>query len=1152
MQHAANCDHCGPLLRRAIEDFADNPTANEESLLKGLTTNDPQWQKGFAGRLSRMTHGTGRPVKAGRFGWKFFSLSPRLLYSTGTLLLLMGIAWWFLVPRQEKRVEALLAEAYTQRRTIELRIPGASYGPVRALRGGTSSRFENPEVLLEAESLVAKNLARRPNDPVWLAAEGRVDLLEGNSEGAIKTLRQALDLKPDSQQVKIDLASAYFERAESTANALDIGTAVEWLSQALKQDPDNSVALFNRAIVYERLFLYDQARQDWERYLQVDPKGEWAAEAKFRLDGLREKIKKRNTSLAPLTENPLTAINLLTRLLSIPSTSLKSSESAMEEDYIQVATLYWLPNLNSSFSKKQALQSDQFEKKALTLLSELLKDHHADNWMSDLLTPTSSLNFKKGMQSLVTAVRANQESNSEQARVSATQAATYFHQVGNSAGELRARFELLYTLKRSQRGPECLASADSLITDLTDRSYSWLEVQTLLEQSNCRYMVGEFHAARAAADLALKKSEHVGYLTLYLRSLGFAAGLDSSKGDMASSWQIDLKGLALYWTGPFDSLRAWQFYSDMGFAAEESSKWQLALALARESVSSIQPTGRHGEEARARFRLATVAAAAGEADEAAEQFRIANNLYRALPQTESVRAFEADGEISLAELEADSKQPERAFTRLAGIRDLLPQLKSYSIPFRYYKTLGRLYYLRGDDDQAESALRAALAIASLGMRAFSQESDRDRLTWEKETGNVYRYLVELKLIHRKDPVAALRVWEAYRAAPIVQDSVFTNARDRINDISSFSEIPFEALESSHAFSSVMEIDAATPFALPNTRLVSYAWLADGLAIWVSDGIETHSEWTAINKETFGQMANRFVEDCSNPQSDVLTIRADGQQLYRWLFAPIEHYLRPGQLIVVEADENVGLIPFQALPDPSGSYLGASWVFLYSPGIGYRKITNAAPKPIWQLHGVVVGISGVRGNLAEGLPSLPDAAIEAEKVAMLFRARTLLLDSSATSEALGEALIRAEVFHFAGHALVTTEPRGLLLTGRKNGAAGDTQDSVLFGTEEIRKLHLQKCQLVVLSACSTARSEDVFFDPEDLVGAFLRAGARDVVASRWNVDSATTRRFMASFYAGIGGRNNVPSALQMAASVIRKDAKTSHPYFWAAFSGYGTS
>jgi hypothetical protein len=70
------------------------------------------------------------------------------------------------------------------------------------------------------------------------------------------SFRQALEQLPESAQLKSDLASAHFQCTEATGQSIDYGSAAEWYGRALAEKPDDQVALFNRAIRYERLFLY--------------------------------------------------------------------------------------------------------------------------------------------------------------------------------------------------------------------------------------------------------------------------------------------------------------------------------------------------------------------------------------------------------------------------------------------------------------------------------------------------------------------------------------------------------------------------------------------------------------------------------------------------------------------------------------------------------------------------------------------------------------------------------------------------------------------------------------------------------------------------------------------------------------------------------
>ena len=68
---------------------------------------------------------------------------------------------------------------------------------------------------------------------------------------------------PDSLPALIDLATAHFERAEKEQRPIDYGTAVELLGKVLAKSPDNGVALFNRAMIYEKLSAYHEALADW-------------------------------------------------------------------------------------------------------------------------------------------------------------------------------------------------------------------------------------------------------------------------------------------------------------------------------------------------------------------------------------------------------------------------------------------------------------------------------------------------------------------------------------------------------------------------------------------------------------------------------------------------------------------------------------------------------------------------------------------------------------------------------------------------------------------------------------------------------------------------------------------------------------------------
>lgn len=264
LSHSASCDHCGQLLREALEDFSNEVSDEEEAVLASLK---PSSIPGIRERMRDRVRAMPRiPV------WAYAACAAAI----GAVGVFMH--------SQQPSIDTLLASAYTDQRTLELRIPGAAYAPVRMVRGSSDrSRLDRPSELLDGEARIARELAKNPDSPRWLEARGRAELLERDYESAVASFQKALALQPASDALTADLASAYFERAEANNSQADYTLALNSLTRVLNAKPDDAVALFNRALVNERLYLYDRAIEDWQHYLRVERSSDWIPEAKKHL-----------------------------------------------------------------------------------------------------------------------------------------------------------------------------------------------------------------------------------------------------------------------------------------------------------------------------------------------------------------------------------------------------------------------------------------------------------------------------------------------------------------------------------------------------------------------------------------------------------------------------------------------------------------------------------------------------------------------------------------------------------------------------------------------------------------------------------------------------------------------------------------------------
>ena len=93
---------------------------------------------------------------------------------------------------------------------------------------------------------------------------------------------------------------------------------------------------------------------------------------------------------------------------------------------------------------------------------------------------------------------------------------------------------------------------------------------------------------------------------------------------------------------------------------------------------------------------------------------------------------------------------------------------------------------------------------------------------------------------------------------------------------------------------------------------------------------------------------------------------------------------------------------------------------------------------------------------------------------------------------------------------------------------------------------------MLAACNTSGALTDPGESEPLPGfrsSLLEAGARNVVASNWYVDNASTRALMLDFYAGLHNGMAASMALQNAEQTVSTQSTWQHPFYSAAFQSF---
>ena len=293
-----------------------------------------------------------------------------------------------------------------------------------------------------------------------------------------------------------------------------------------------------------------------------------------------------------------------------------------------------------------------------------------------------------------------------------------------------------------------------------------------------------------------------------------------------------------------------------------------------------------------------------------------------------------------------------------------------------------------------------------------------------------------------------------------------------------------------------------------------------------------------------------------------------RQLYEWLLADCVGKNAPPQLVLVP-DGRLNDLPFDTLVDLSGRYVLESHVVAVAPsatvfhmlraggdskatytflGVGYDKGPTVASTLPDRIQRDVRGIFGLDNPV---LSPLPYSREEVQSAAQFMGPGSIVLfGSRATKEnVVAEPLVDFKILHFAVHGVADEHnPDRSALVFREGTTPNDDG---LLQVRDIRRLSLD-ADLVTLSACDTGVGKIEGEEGVDsLTGAFLMAGARNVLASLWSVNDRWTATLMDKFYHNLAAGMDVSRALRQAKlDILNQYGATVPPRYWAGFVLFG--
>ncbi len=302
-------------------------------------------------------------------------------------------------------------------------------------------------------------------------------------------------------------------------------------------------------------------------------------------------------------------------------------------------------------------------------------------------------------------------------------------------------------------------------------------------------------------------------------------------------------------------------------------------------------------------------------------------------------------------------------------------------------------------------------------------------------------------------------------------------------------------------------------------------------------------------------ATKYREDIRSKLED----KPLAQKLFSELLLPIPEYAGKTDLVVIP-DGSLHLLPFTALVDGGGYVLGSHTVDINPSSTVYSLLSRrnggkqavampyigvaAWTQPTDNRNPIVRAVTGPERSQLE---PLPDSKLEVESIAQDLPKPSTILEGADATEGHFKSLPldSTDVIHLALHGyadLDYPERSALIFAPDSNGS-----EDGLLQVREIRDLHL-KAKLVTLSACDTGVGPVGEAGVDNLVNAFIAAGADTVVSTLWSLDDATTEHLMTNFYGQLAGHKRKIDALRAAQVDLMHDGLL--PYFWASFQIVG--
>lgn len=974
-----------------------------------------------------------------------------------------------------------------------------------------------------------------------------VYISQGEFDAAVDKLEKEVKNNPNNTLLLNDLATAYFTRGDYTEQPKDYVYALSTIDEALAVNPTNPEMpiLFNRALMFQKLFLERLAREAWEKYLSLETNHGWQKEARKHLDALNaptfEQIwQAEKTKLAnAVINNDLTTANQVIEKYPHPS------RMYVIDDLLPAWADFYLAE--KFVEAQQQLKIAEFIGSKLVTLQQ---DKLVQDMVSTIISLPSNATADKKRHDLAIAHQFYSKGKDFIDRSEVTQAINEF----NKAKDL---FSLVNDIASLHHTYIHIARCQ-----MTSLSYSKAldlvkEISVISKQKQYYYLLGRAYAVRAyiyqnkvelskAIEFSQKAIKVLGTLE-DSQDIAIVYSNLSSVFSLLKDKEQSLKSLYKSLKRTPDSIKSIRHIYDLG------TKGEQILFLGKPNVAIYFYDEAFQLAIKSKIEISLILSLIKKA-----QINLyLNNKKVLLENIKLIREYRekisdndlqklVEEQVNIIETKSYIKnQPEKSIflcnkliESFEKAKDTYYKTQVYTIRFQSYLQIGKF-------DLAEADLLTLIDEIENQRKAIKEKSYR--ISFFEEPISVYEELAELKINHNN---------EIEKAFDYVERSHARTLLDEIETYQKTTNISKTVLNGANNSLTFTQIQNQLP---KNIILLEYLVLKDQIFIWAIRNTDVNFAKATINQTELNKLINDYLNSIDKGNSKE-QLKSFSDRFYQLLITPITSFISPKDSLVIVPDKELNKLSFAAFTNPIiNKYLLEENIISSSPSAtifvnNLKRDLLISKQPNKKV--LIIGNPTFSKETFPDLRPLSGAEKEAEKIVQIYSHSNsyLLKEEKATKKEFARLSGQFNTIHFAGHSIANPKSPlySVMVMAPENNTEEDT--SALYAYE-LYDYNFDKTQLVVLAACQTAKGQVVKGEGTlSIARPFLAKGVPSVVASLWNANDSASQALFVEFHKQRNSGENLASALRKAQlSLLNSDNPYYHtPKIWAPFVIFGAS